>query len=136
MLIDVDAEVGDETHNDSNVAAMDVDDGSFVLEEETEDHDPVLKKCQSLVEREKHHIAVHTERAAFFQDVSGRVLPSHKPLLYIDSPTSKAKILIDTMQHCVELGKASSMFVPVGARFDFLSVVVNQMKKFFPKRTL
>ncbi len=73
-----DAETGEvdaETHGDSSGVSLEVDDESFVLEQEKED--PVLKKCHSLVDRERTHIAVHTERAAFFSDVSSRVLSSH-----------------------------------------------------------
>ncbi len=96
--------------------------------------DPVAERATVIMESELHHVVIHSTRDAFIIDVGTRVFTSHKSIVYIEAPTSKAKIFHDFIKLVPQLPTQASWFIPVGSRFDLLSAIMGIVSKTWPKR--
>ena len=121
--------------------AMDIDSddgGDLLLEsqEEQERQDPIMAKAEALADVELTHVAVHVSRDEFKKDVEGRVLASHKTILVIEAPSSKAKVFADLLKLAEGLKLTGPVLVPVDSRVDLLSTVMAALTRAFPKRSI
>ena len=111
---------------------MEVDDGDMLLVEDEEKKDPVIAKAETLVEKEMCHIAVHTNQGEFVKDVNSRVMfGTHRPIIYLDAPSSKAKVFSDLFEIALPFAQHGPLFAPCGARFEFLSFCHGKFTKNF-----
>ena len=119
-------------------AAMDLvtdDEGDLLLDDQDERQDPIMAKAEALADVELTHVAIHRARDEFKRDVESRVLASHKTILVLEAPSSKAKVFADLLKFAEGLKLTGPMFVPVDSRIDLLSTVMAALNRAFPKRS-
>ena len=100
--------------------------------------DPLAKELQAEVSKQMVHVAIHSEKASFVSDCTSRIVPAEKAIIYVETPSSKAKIACDFLKTASELPMASTaaLFVPVGGRLAMLYNVAASVKKWFPGRQI
>ena len=98
------------------------------LMEKGADVDPVLVKARELATQELCHVAVHYTADAFERDIKSRIHSSHRVAVFMEAPTSKAKIFAEFMKiDCFPT--RMTLWIPVGSRFDLLPFVLNLVQK-------
>ena len=100
--------------------------------------DPLAKELQAEVSKQLVHVAIHTEKESFIADCTSRIVSDEKAIIYVETPSSKAKIACDFLKIASELPTASTaaLFVPVGGRLAMLYNVAASVKKWFPGRQI
>ncbi len=98
--------------------------------------DPLSKQLQAEVAKQLVHVAIHNEKQTFVTDCKSRIVSEEKALIYVEAPSSKARILADFLKIASELPTATTaaVFVPVGSRLSLLSTAAAAVKKWFPGR--
>jgi hypothetical protein len=88
-------------------------------------HDPLERELQAEVSKQLVHVAIHSEKASFLSDCTSRIVSEEKAIIYVETPSSKAKIACDFLKIASELptAKTAAVFVPVGGRLAMLSGV-------------
>ena len=78
--------------------------------------DPLAKELQAEVSKQLVHVAIHSEKASFLSDCTSRIVSEEKAIIYVETPSSKAKIACDFLKIASELptAKTAAVFVPVG----------------------
>ncbi len=114
----------------------DEDDGivSDILEVKPPVEDPVLEKARSLAQQELSHIAVFCKRDAFIADITKRLGPSHKAIVFLEAPTSKAKVIHEFLKLRDHFPGNFCLWLPVGVRLDLLAAMLALVQKVWPKR--
>lgn len=90
--------------------------------------DPIFQRAEELADKQLLKCSVHYQLSAWEADVKSRNL-AQKNVCIIDSPTSKAKIVLEQLQlaHGIlsQVGSVdnTSFLIPVGRRLDLLNVV-------------
>ena len=84
------------------------------------------------------HVAIHSEKASFLLDCISRIVSDEKAIIYVETPSSKAKMACDFLKIASELPTANTaaVFVPVGGRLALLCNVAASVKKWFPGRQI
>lgn len=100
--------------------------------------DPLAKELQAEVSKQLVHVAIHSEKASFLSDCTSRIVSDEKAIIYVETPSSKAKIACDFLKIASELPTANTaaVFVPVGGRLALLCNVAASVKKWFPGRQI
>jgi hypothetical protein len=100
--------------------------------------DPLAKELQAEVSKQLVHVAIHSEKASFLSDCTSRIVSEEKAIIYVETPSSKAKIACDFLKIASELPTANTaaVFVPVGGRLALLCNVAASVKKWFPGRQI
>ena len=102
----------------------------------TQGGDPVLARAKDLAQEELVHISVHSNGNDWKEDVSSRVLASHKAIVFIDAPTSKSSILHAFLKLQTAFPAQFAIWMPVGSRFDIIAAMQGVFTKAWPKRPL
>ncbi len=129
--------VFDDDMDPSSDAAVDMDPLVISCDDEVE-ADPVEQRACALAEKELGHIAIHGTSEAFKEDFMGRVFRDQKVVFFIDAPTSKLRIVSDSMKIVEGLSGVGrfAVFIPVGRRFELLAAVTSNAKRMFPKHAV
>ena len=100
--------------------------------------DPLAKELQAEVSKQLVHVAIHSEKASFLLDCISRIVSDEKAIIYVETPSSKAKLACDFLKIASELPTANTaaVFVPVGGRLALLCNVAASVKKWFPGRQI
>ena len=100
--------------------------------------DPLAKELQAEVSKQLVHVAIHSEKASFLSDCTSRIVSDEKAIIYVETPSSKAKIACDFLKIASELPTANTaaLFVPVGGRLALLCNVALSVKKWLPGRQI
>ncbi len=103
--------------------------------DEAPEEDPIRARAKTLASQELSHISVHSDVDAFTAAWRQRFCPEQKVIYYVDAPTSKHKVLSDTIKLVESLssGGRCGVFIPVGRRFDLLAAVMQMVKRSFAK---
>ena len=97
---------------------------------------PRLKLSEVLAEKSLSHVSIHESPADFSKDIAGRIFKGQRVIAWIDAPTSKAKVLADSIKLVEQLNlQHVAVFIPVGRRFDLMAGVMSMVNKSFPKHT-
>ena len=90
----------------------------------TDAEDPFQKHLNSLIEKDRLPISMHWGNSDTFKlDVAGRVLPSHKIGVWVEAPTSKARVvhhLVALAKDCFPAGMGYALALPLGDRLEVL----------------
>ena len=104
-------------------------------------HDPVLDEARSLVSQELAHISTHTNFESRKGDLQSRVFFGQKVIYFIDAPTSRSKILLESikmvksaMQGGGNHDKKWSLCIPCGHRIDLAGLLMQDVMNNFPKQ--
>ena len=100
--------------------------------------DPLAKELQAEVTKQLVHVAIHSEKASFVSDCTSRIVSDEKAIIYVEAPSSKARIAADFLKIASELPTANTaaVFVPVQGRLAMLYNAAASVKKWFPGRQM
>ena len=123
--------------------AADGDDGEYadlltVGGEAGAAEDFLAKEIQAEVSKQLVHVAIHGEKASFLSDCTSRIVSEERAIIYVETPSSKAKFACDFLKIASELptARTAAVFVPVGGRLALLCNVAASVKKWFPGRQM
>jgi hypothetical protein len=97
--------------------------------------DPAIARATELAEKERVHVNIHTDLKKFEEDCRTRLFPSHAVVSIIDCPSSKVALVKQLMDMLKPLPVDNSIIVECGRRWEFIQVVMEEMKLMFPKRS-
>ncbi len=98
---------------------------------------PVQERAQALAREQLNHIVIHESEASLKAELKVRVLKDQKVIFLLDAPTSKLKVVSDSLRMLEGLGVGKfAVFIPVGRRFDLLAAITSQASRLFPKQSL
>ncbi len=95
---------------------------------------PVVEKARSWAQQELPHAPVFSKRDAFIPDITKRLGPSHKAIVFLEAPTSKAKIMHDFLKLKDHCPANFCLWLPVGPRLELLPAMTALIQKVWPKR--
>ena len=102
----------------------------------TEAADPLEKEAKQEATKMGDHIHRFRSLTDLTDKLPTYILPSHRVIFLLDSPTSRFKILAEQIEKVVVMAKDMAQFsiaVMCGARLDFCSAVQSKLGQAFPK---
>ena len=101
--------------------------------------DPVAARAAQMAEEDLVFVSVYANDGdRFHKDLATTVFPSSKPVVWIQAPTSRAKILTDFVSELDSLPVTlapAALYVPLGERIALIATIKATLQTKWPKRS-